>query len=349
MKTKMKTNQTILNNRYTITGVLGSGAYGKVYKVEENKHLKREFALKTLNDSEAKEKFYKELELMHTLAKEPNIISLYDYEEYEEKLYIFSEFKNGGNLKEYIQSNGILSEDEAIVFLNKMLNAIEYALNQNPPIYHKDIKPENILLHTEINTIDYFLADWGLANIKLSSSKSKDKSGTMDYVAPEVFIDGKRYESSDIYSLGTVLHYILTDYLPYGYKLTDDIETNVLMGKIFGQEPTVRDSISPKLKTIIEKMISKDPKQRASIDEIRELLKDDVRQSFEMGDFEFGDSKDEEIKRLKSELEDSKFLDSETQVLYEQAMSKNTILKCSFCEIDDTDKNQVISGKNADI
>ena len=307
----MKTNDKILNNEYTIIGVLGSGAYGKVYKIQENNHLKRVYALKILNDNESKDKFLVETKILHALEKQPNIISLYSCKEYDNDLYIITPYKNYGNLKEYIKANGVLDEDEAKRFLSIMLDILEFALNCTPPIYHKDIKPENILLHKENNDIDYFLCDWGLADIK-SSSRSANSSGTLDYKAPEVY-KRKRYDNTDIYSLGILLHYILTRKSPYGYNIEDEnIDEASIMFSHIQDEPNIDENISQNMKNIILKMLIKEPKKRATISEIRELLKDDVRQSFEvsnsMMDSLFDEekennSKDEEIEKLKAQIE----------------------------------------------
>ncbi|MEA2018101.1 MAG: protein kinase [Campylobacterota bacterium] len=303
----MKTNDKILNNEYTIIGVLGKGSYGKVYKIQENNHLKRVYALKILNDSESKEKFLSETKILHLLEDQPNILSLYSCKEYENDLYIITPYKNHGNLKEYIEANGILDEDEAKRFLTVMLDVLEFALDCNPPIYHKDIKPENILLHKTNDTIDYFLADWGLSDVK-SSSRSANSSGTLDYKAPEVY-KRKRYDNTDIYSLGIVLHYILTRKSPYGYNIEDEnIDEASIMFSHIQDEPKIDENLSQNMKNIISKMLIKEPRQRANINEIRELLKDNVRESFE-ANFDFlesdekEDNKDDEISKLKAQIE----------------------------------------------
>ncbi|MEA2019314.1 MAG: serine/threonine-protein kinase, partial [Campylobacterota bacterium] len=300
----METNDKILNNRYKIIGTLGDGAYGDVYKIQRTNHIGDIFALKILKDNESIEKFERETKILDILKKHPNILKLKDCEIDNDTMYIIMPYINHGNLKEYIKANGTLSEDKAKIFLTQMLDAIEHANNQKEPIFHKDIKPENILLHKEEENDDirYILADWGLASAK-SGSRSVESSGTLDYKPPEVY-RRKRYKNSDIYSLGIVLHYTLTKNSPYGYVMyRSKLDEASIIFSHLQDEPDIDENLSHNMKTIISKMLIKEPNDRANIDQLRELLKDDARESFEMGGIDFSIEKEKEIERLKAHIE----------------------------------------------
>lgn len=114
----------------------------------------------------------------------PNILKVYEAYESKESLYIVTELITGGELFEEISNRNHFSESDAATIIKQVLEAVAYCHGSN--IVHKDLKPENIMLHGK-DTVDYVkVIDFGTAQ-KFDSSKKMNKViGTPYYVAPEV-------------------------------------------------------------------------------------------------------------------------------------------------------------------
>ncbi|MEA2019318.1 MAG: serine/threonine-protein kinase [Campylobacterota bacterium] len=270
--------ENLFKDEYNYEDKLGNGSYGKVYLVSSCKSGKN-YALKLLNSDINIDSFNNEVQTMKKLNNQDSILSIEDYGvKNEEYPYIVSDYQNGGDILGFIKERNSIDETVAIEILTSMLDALEFAHSKD--ILHKDIKPENIFVHKINNSYHYCLGDWGLSNIKTNSSHTTMK-GTIDYMPPELCkAKAKRYKSSDIYSLGATFYYMVFGKKVYG--IDDDTET-MSIPELHKYEKLIIPPCSAKIEAIISKMLEKDPQKRATIDEIRQLLKDDVRQSFEMG------------------------------------------------------------------
>ena len=133
--------------------------------------------------------------------------------------YMIYEFYSGGNLKQYITENGILTESQAAGIMRNILEGVKYLHNQN--IIHRDINPETIFFRsskiTEPNPV--FLADFMFATSNDVLQYIFPKCGTPGFAAPEIYAikSAKEHYSlkCDLFSLGVTLYYMLTGGLPY--------------------------------------------------------------------------------------------------------------------------------------
>jgi CHASE2 domain-containing sensor protein/tRNA A-37 threonylcarbamoyl transferase component Bud32 len=249
----MDTKPTL--GRYEVSGELGRGAMGIVYKGEDPK-IHRTVAIKTVRLSdfdedmvgEMKERFFREAESAGLLAH-PNIVTIYDAGEEHDLAFIAMELLKGNDLEEYTKKGSLLPIRDTLDIVAQVADALDYAHSKG--IIHRDIKPANIMRLSETHEIK--VTDFGIARIA-SSSKTKTGviMGTPSYMSPEQ-VAGKRVDGrSDIFSLGVVLFEMLAGEKPFaGEDMTS------LMYKIAKEKhPSVR-SINPQVPQIVEKIIDK--------------------------------------------------------------------------------------------
>lgn len=206
---------TVLENRYEIVEMIGSGGMATVYKAK-CRVLNRFVAIKVLKDSlkydsDVVKRFNAESRAAACLSH-PNIVQVYDVSEQGGLDYIVMEYVDGITLKDYIAKKGALYWEEACNFAIQIGRALDCAHKNH--IIHRDIKPHNVLL-----TRDGMLkvADFGIAQATTSETIVAGSSnlGSVHYISPEQGRGGYTDERSDIYSLGVVLYEMLTGRLPF--------------------------------------------------------------------------------------------------------------------------------------
>ena len=251
--TNMDTKPTL--GRYEVTGELGRGAMGVVYKGVDPK-IHRTVAIKTVSLSdfdddmvdEMKERFFREAESAG-LMTHPNIVTIFDCGEEHDLAFIAMEYLKGEDLEDYTKKGSLLAMTETLSVVSNVADALDYAHAKG--IVHRDIKPANIMRIKETKEIK--VTDFGIARIT-SSSKTKTGVilGTPSYMSPEQ-IAGKKVDGrSDIFSLGVVLFEMLTGQKPFtGQDMTS------MMYKIAKEKHPRARSINPKIPQVIEKIIDK--------------------------------------------------------------------------------------------
>ena len=206
---------TVLENRYEILEMIGSGGMATVYKAK-CRVLNRFVAIKVLKDSlkydmDVVKRFNAESRAAAGLSH-PNIVQVYDVSEAGGLDYIVMEYVDGITLKDYIKRRGALPWKEACDFAVQIGKALDCAHKNH--IIHRDIKPHNVLLKRD-GMIK--VADFGIAQAATSETRVANNSnlGSVHYISPEQGRGGYTDERSDIYSLGVVLYEMLTGRLPF--------------------------------------------------------------------------------------------------------------------------------------
>lgn len=204
----------LLDDRYEILEVIGSGGMAVVYKAMCNR-LNRPVAIKILKDglsqdAEFRRRFRVESQAVAMLSH-PNIVSVYDVSHTDGVDYIVMELIDGISLKQYMEQRGELSWREALHFGTQICKALEHAHSRG--IIHRDIKPHNIMILKDGNVK---VADFGIARIaNAGSTLTREAIGSVHYISPEQAKGGKLDSRSDLYSLGVVLYEMLTGRTPY--------------------------------------------------------------------------------------------------------------------------------------
>jgi serine/threonine protein kinase len=186
----------------------------------------------------------------------PFIVSLHYAFQDEKKLYLVTEFMQGGELFYHLRRERVFKEDRARFYVTEIVLALEY-LHKNNCIY-RDLKPENILLDKDGHIK---LTDFGLSKIVLTKNRDDSRAfticGTPEYLAPEILIEKGYDKCVDWWSLGALFYEMLAGYSPYKTQKDNKLELENYTKKIYMQP-----YFSENAKSFIQNLLIVDPKNR---------------------------------------------------------------------------------------
>jgi serine/threonine protein kinase len=204
-------------DRYYVLNEVGSGGFGSVYKAKDTRNGDTLVAIKEVNLTgmlartriEATSNFEREAGLLSQL-NHPNLPRLYEYFQRPEHWYLVMDFIVGETLDEY-QSKAprqrLLLSDALDIGI-QLCTVLHYLHSQQPPIIFRDLKPTNIIRAPKGQI---YLIDFGIARyFKPGQPKDTMALGSPGYAAPEQYGKAQTTPRADIYSLGAVLHQLLT-------------------------------------------------------------------------------------------------------------------------------------------
>lgn len=264
----------VCKRTYTVDCFIGAGAFAEVYRVK-HKFLGLQ-ALKVLKPGKIKKEeqsdFVSEATILSHLTH-PNVVRVFEANSFEkegrELFFISMEYVSGETLFQLLKRKIRISLPLALSIQRDICAGLAIAHRQEPPIIHRDIKPQNVLLSYDTSTPTGKVSDFGVAKAVDPQTRMTDSAGTVAYLPPEGFW-GFHTPASDVFSSGIVLYQMVTGISPWNYDFSgidDDIralETAVLRArKQKPQKPSfINDQCDGDLDEIILKAIEDDQSQR---------------------------------------------------------------------------------------
>ena len=242
---------------YRITGLLGRGGMGVVYRAEELE-AERPVALKVLagaNEQYAA-RFRREARLAASI-EHPHLLPVYDSGEAEGRLYLAMLLVPGGDLAGLLRRRGSLDAGGAVRIVGQVAAALDAA--HQAGLVHRDLKPANVLV--ERRDADHaYLADFGLARAHTDTrlTASGHVTGTVAYLAPELVTGADAAPGSDVYALGCVLYELLSGEPPFPQRGV----WATLTAHVNEPPPTLDDPALAGIAAVVVRAMAKRPEDR---------------------------------------------------------------------------------------
>ncbi len=255
---------------YAVESLLGEGGMGKVFKAKDTT-LDRPVAVKVIRpevlDQDGKERFLREARACSKI-NHPNVITVYAAGEDKGMPYMAMEFVQGRTLKDIVDEGPVLWQ-QAARWMVQLLDALDRLHAEG--IVHRDLKPDNVMV-TDDGHIK--LMDFGLAHLQAAQTLTQAGTtlGTIPYMSPEQ-VQGKKAEArSDLFSMGIMLHEMLTGIHPFRGE-----HPMAVMYSIQNETPKPMNVVSTEFPTglqgIVDKAMEKNVDKRyASAGEFRDAL-----------------------------------------------------------------------------
>lgn len=252
--------KTLLNGELRVVRQLGFGGLSAVYLVQKAKKdlfVLKESALPADVEEDLRAKAAEHFEresLILARLDHPQIAKVYDHFVEEGRHYLLLEYVHGEDLRQLVQDKGPLSETRVRELSLDIAKIINYLHSQTPPILHRDITPENLVLN---DSGKITLIDFGAANNFLQTATGT-LVGKHCYIAPEQF-RGKATLKSDYFSFGGTIHYLLTGQDPVPLSSSSPLQQN--------------PSLSTEIDFLVQSLTKMDAKNRpADVTEILQLI-----------------------------------------------------------------------------
>jgi eukaryotic-like serine/threonine-protein kinase len=254
-----------LAGRYEIERELGRGGMATVHLARDLRHDRR-VAIKVLREEVAAavgaERFLEEIRVTASL-QHPHILPLFDSGSADGLLWYVMPFVEGETLRSRLERERRLTVDVALQLVREMADALEYAHGRR--IVHRDVKPENVLLHDG----HALVADFGIAlALEHAGGARLTRTGIMlgtpQYMAPEQATgEGAVDARTDVYALGAVLHEMLTGESPFAAASRQAVLQRVLYVQPVALAAR-RADVSSSLDAAVRRALAKQPDDRFS-------------------------------------------------------------------------------------
>lgn len=252
----------VVGSRYEVRALLARGGMATVYEAVDLR-LDRLVALKVMHphlaaDPEFVARFEREAKSAARLSH-PHVVAVYDQGEADGLVYLAMELIPGRTLRDVIRDYGPLTTEQALVFLEPVVEALAAA--HAAGLVHRDIKPENVLISHDGRVK---VADFGLARAVATSETNATAGvliGTVAYLAPEQVESGEADERTDFYAAGICLFEMVTGQVPHG----GDSPLSVAYQHVNSDVPapsSVSSGVPPEADAIVRTATRRDPGQR---------------------------------------------------------------------------------------
>ncbi|HEY1514414.1 MAG TPA: protein kinase [Gaiellaceae bacterium] len=252
----------VLADRYELEELVGTGGMSSVFRAHD-RLLDRKVALKILHqqysgDDDYVERFKREARSVAALSH-PNVVTVIDRGEHEDRQFIVFEYVEGENLKRLIERRGPAPVPNALELAIQIARGLAFAHQQG--LIHRDVKPQNVLLNGDGRAK---VTDFGIArslNVQHGMTQTGTVLGTSDYIAPEQAQGQRVDEHTDVYSLGVVVYELLTGEVPF----PGENFVAVAMRHINEDPPSVREKrpdVPVRVDEAVRRAMAKRPEDR---------------------------------------------------------------------------------------
>jgi serine/threonine protein kinase len=249
--------------KYRILRQLGSGGMGTIWQgvLVGQAGFQRPIVIKQIKDADDAEhlRLFVEEARRYALLDHENIGRIFDFERVDGRLCILLEFIDGWSLVEYLERHrnlGRLPEVELTVFIvSRVCRALQYVY-EKAAIVHRDVSPGNIMMTREgaVKLIDFGIATH-------AGSRDKGITGKPAYMAPEMVIQLRTDNRSDVFSLGAVFHEMLAGERLFTGRNTAEVLENVIAGVL--PSPRRRNPGLPEgVLAILRRALQREPERR---------------------------------------------------------------------------------------
>lgn len=259
-----------IKDTYEVERFLGEGAFAEVYRVK-HRFLGRQ-ALKIMKRAGMKiqeiENMLGEAILLSRIGH-PNIVRVFDANVLDVNSAVYGYFTmenvSGGTLDKFWRSHGnrFVPIETTIDLVSQVCRGLCVSHGETPPIIHRDIKPQNILIGYDANGLRVRLCDFGLARQVDALTLMASAAGTLAFKPPEVFMNKKSDSPcADIYAMGVTLYMLLTDKFPYEIDEGIGWASAEAFNAVVIPPSKINFWVDPALDAIVMKCIAKEPKKR---------------------------------------------------------------------------------------
>lgn len=246
----------MIRDTYEVERYLAEGAFAEVYRVK-HKFLGRQ-AMKVFKRTgmthQELDEMMGEAVLLSRLAH-PNIVKVFDANTFKlganEHGYFTMENIPGGSLDNFWRSHGthLVPIQTTVEIVKQVCRGVSQAHASSPPIIHRDIKPQNILIGYEADGLRARVSDFGLAKQVNKLTLLATAAGTLAFKPPEVFTQAKGDSiSADIWALGVTLYMLLTDKVPF------EVAPHMGWANIDDQQPALPTQFNPEANAILDRI-----------------------------------------------------------------------------------------------
>ncbi|XP_023343699.1 serine/threonine-protein kinase unc-51 isoform X2 [Eurytemora carolleeae] len=254
--------------------IIGHGAFSLVYRARLANAPHSVVAIKAIakkNLAKSQNLLGKEIKILKELTQlaHSNVVALLDCKETAQQVFLVMEYCNGGDLADYLNAKGTLTEDTIQLFLRQLAGAM-YAITSKG-IVHRDLKPQNILLAHDGRTrnpapADIWLkiADFGFARFLQDGTMAATLCGSPMYMAPEVIMSLQYDGKADLWSLGTIVFQCLTGKAPFQAQTPQALKQ--FYEKNSKLAPRLPTGISSPLAHLLTNLLKRDARERMEFD-----------------------------------------------------------------------------------
>jgi serine/threonine-protein kinase len=239
---------SVLDGRYRIDAVLGTGGMGRVYRAEHTK-IGKVVAIKVLHadlnhNREAAQRFQREA-LASGRLDHPNIVGVSDFGVLDDgACFLVMEVLEGESLGDRLARDQRIPWVDAIDILRGVLSGLRHAHERG--VVHRDIKPDNIYLAHKDGEPVIKILDFGIAKLYAATEEDPASTrvgltvGTPAYLSPEQAVGGEITPASDLYSASIVLYEMLAGRAPF-----EDKDPIAMLGAHVGRRPPAFAEVAP--------------------------------------------------------------------------------------------------------